>query len=94
MANGTVRDRVAEVWRTGDFEPPDSVRVLIESRTTSLPRLYLARRQQGWLWVKSRQHLLSIDVTPLSWRWAISADNGMITAVRQLNEDEMRSWHA
>ncbi|MEU3627843.1 hypothetical protein BS329_09180 [Amycolatopsis coloradensis] len=91
MANGGVCDRVAEIWATGDGEPPGSVRVLIESSIESRP-LYLARCQHGWLWVKDRRHLLSIQVTPLSWRWAISADNGVITTVRRLTEDEMRFW--
>ncbi|WP_414937917.1 hypothetical protein [Amycolatopsis sp. cmx-11-51] len=94
MANGGVCDRIAEVWCTGDCEPTDSVRVLIETGQKSRPRLYLARRQHGWLWVKNRQHLISVRVTPLSWRWAVSADNGVITTVRRLTEDEMRSWHA
>ncbi|WP_410663499.1 hypothetical protein [Amycolatopsis sp. lyj-84] len=94
MANGVVCDRVAEIWATGDCEPAGSVRVLIESSPESRSPLYLARRQHGWLWVKDRRHLLSLQVTPLSWRWAISADNSVITTVRRLTGDEMRFWLA
>ncbi|MBB5851347.1 hypothetical protein HDA45_001434 [Amycolatopsis umgeniensis] len=94
MVNGIVCDCSAEVWCTGDREPAESAHVLIEVGSDSRPPLYLARRQHGWLWVKDRRHLLSTQVTPLSWRWAISADNGVPATVRRLTEDEMRSWNS
>jgi|SRR3569833_1144833 len=91
MANRTDSECVIRQWSSDDCEPEDAVRVLIEVSRGRRP-LYLARFKHGWLWVRDQFDLRRACRTPLAWRWAVGADAGVITRVRELTEREQREW--
>jgi hypothetical protein len=75
------------VWQTGDGEP-ESVDVLISDR----PKRYLARFQHGWVWTSSRREVTGH--TPLTWKFATSADVRGKCVVRRLTDAEIAAWTA
>ncbi|MDT8912408.1 hypothetical protein [Amycolatopsis sp. PS_44_ISF1] len=92
IANAAIASAGLQGWSTGDCEPGPQIRLLVQRDETGAPRWFLARFQHGWVWARRCGEVG--HTTPLTWRWAMSAEHRHPVRVGIPTDEEISVWQS